>query len=59
MKDNIVQQLERLKAKLPEGFEINVEFSCESSTSSIYATHATALTPPLVWRDRQWRSTAL
>jgi len=59
-KDNIIRRLERIKAKLPEGFVINIPMSCTSASSAIYATHAAfPMTPPLVWRDGKWKSTGI
>ena len=56
---NPVKQLDKMKKLLPPGFEINEKLTLESKSDSVYATHMLALTPPLVWRDRKWKSTAI
>ncbi len=59
MTPNLVQQLERIKTLLPEGFEISLELSKEPIGCSMYAIHTSGMTPPLVWRDGHWESTGI
>lgn len=56
MPNNPVRQLAKMKAALPNGYSINEERSLKND--DVWASFDAGLSPPLVWRNGKWKSTA-